>query len=240
MTKKTPFSTVMLILILQLPVVGQVIVQRDDYTDFKIGIYKTKSSDKDIIGLKPLVIEPQTKIIDRENTAFLKVEDNVIALFENVNDKGINKPVGILTKTSVIEVDTVFYREIYKDPTKEWFLTFNVWYAITINGQKFYTDYKIHDFIAFEKKLDKFNQEFLLVSQNTGYDGYYDVGYPEYFFVLVLNAKKSMVYESKILDFENGDEFWEPDYVKTQFTDNGFEFVIDKYKAVWTGKDLIK
>lgn len=240
MSKKT---LTILTLIFQISAFGQVIVRQDNYSDFKIGIYQTKSMDPDIIGVKPLVIEPQTKFFDGERTAFLKVENNVIALFDEIYVSGTSKPVGVLTKTSIIQVDTIFYREIYNDTTKEWLLTFNVWYAITINGQQYYTDYKVHDFIAYKMKLDKYSQELLLISQSTGYDEFYDNGYPNYFFVAVLNNRNELIYESKILDFDYGDEFWEPEFVIASMTEKGFEFTISglekKCNAIWSGKNLI-
>ena len=174
-----------MIILIQLSAFGQETVRQENYYDFMVGVYETKSINKELIGFEPAVIEPQTKINSVDNSAFLKVENKVIALFDRVNDLGTTKPIGVLAKSSVIQVDTIFYNEIYKDTTKEWFLTFNVWYAITINGQKYYTDYKIHDFIALRKNLDKYNQEFLLVSQSTGYDDYYDIGYPNHFFVVI-------------------------------------------------------
>ena len=180
--------------------------------------------------------------MDGENTAFLKVQNQSIALFDQIDDLGTHKPIGLLQKTSIIQVDTIFYREIYRDTTKSWFLTFNVWYAITINGKEYYTDYKIHDFIGFKNVLDKYNQELLIVSQSTGYDDYYDMGYPNYFFVAVINSDKKLIYESKILDFDYGEEFWEPEFVDTRYIEEGFEFTINgfesEYKAVWTGTKL--
>lgn len=238
---------IILTLIIQLPVFGQEIVRQDGYYDLKFGVYKTKSLDKKLIGFKSSVIEPQTEFKNEDNSAFLKVQDKVIALFDRVNDKGTAKPIGVLTKTSVIQVDTIFYKEIFKDTTKEWSLTFNVWYAITINGQQYYTDYKVHDFIALQKEMPKYNQEFLLVSQNTGYDEYYDNGYPNHFFVAVLNDKNEIIYNSEILDFDYGDEFWDAELmssVSTEMTENGFEFKLsgleDNFKGIWTGKELKK
>ncbi|NHE55929.1 hypothetical protein [Cyclobacterium plantarum] len=233
--------------IILLPVFGQEIVRQDGYYDLKFGIYETKSLDKELIGFKPRVIEPQTEFKKEDNSAFLKVKGKVIALFDRVNDKGTAKPIGVLTKTSVIQVDTIFYKEIFKDTTKEWSLTFNVWYAITMNGQQYYTDYKIHDFIALQKELPKYNQEFLLVSQRTGYDEYYDNGYPNHFFVVILNDKNEITYNSEILDFDYGDEFWDAELmgsVSTEMTENGFEFNLsgleDNFNGIWTGKELKK
>ncbi|HYG38323.1 MAG TPA: hypothetical protein VD908_06885 [Cytophagales bacterium] len=236
-----------LTLIIQLSVFGQEIVREDGYYDLKVGAYETKSIDKELIGFKSIVIEPQTEFKNGDNSAFLKVKDKVIALFDRVNDKGSAKPVGVLTKTSVIQIDTIFYKEIFKDTTKEWSLTFNVWYAITINGQQYYTDYKVHDFIALQKEMPKYNQEFLLVSQSTGYDEYYDNGYPNHFFVVVLNDKNEIIYNSEILDFDYGDEFWDAELmssVSTEMTENGFEFKLsgleDNFKGVWKGEELKK
>jgi hypothetical protein len=236
-----------LTLIIQLPLIGQEIVRQESYYDFKVGIYETKSLDKNLLEFKPTIIEPQKEYKKEENTAFLKVEGRVIALFDKMNDSGKSKSIGVLTATSVIEVDTIFYKEVYKDTTKEWSLTFNVWYAITLNGKKYYTDYKIHDYVAFQKELITYNQKFLLVSQSTGYDGYYDIGYPNYFFVVVLDDKNQILFESDVLDFDYGDEFWDAELmssVSTEMTEKGLEFnlygIEDKFEGVWTGKKLIK
>ena len=238
---------IILTLIIQLPLIGQEIVRQKGFYDFKIGIYETKSLDKNLLEFKPTIIEPQKEFKQKENTAFLKVEGRVIALFDKINDLGESKSIGVLTATSVVQVDTIFYKEVYKDTTKEWSLTFNVWYAITLNGKKYYTDYKIHDYIAFQKELKPYNQKFLLVSQSTGYDGYYDIGYPNYFFVVVLDNNDQILFESDVLDFDYGDEFWDAELmssVSTEMTENGLQFTLygidDKFMGLWTGKELKK
>ena len=241
-----PLLTI-LILIFQVSVFGQETVQQDGYYDLKIGIYQTKSLDKELIGSNPTVIEPQTKFQSKANSAFLKVQDNAIALFDRINDKGTTKPLGVLTQTSVIQVDTVFYREIYRDTSKEWMLTFNVWYAITLNGEQYYTDYKIHDFIGLQEELAKYNQQFLLVAQSTGYDDYYDRGYPNHFFAVILNDNFDMSYNSEIFNFDYGEEFWDVELmrsVETEMTEKGFEFKLygieDNFEGIWTGSELKK
>ena len=241
-----PLLTI-LILIFQVSVFGQETVQQDGYYDLKIGIYQTKSLDKELIGSNPTVIEPQTKFQSKANSAFLKVQDNAIALFDRINDEGTAKPLGVLTQTSVIQVDTVFYREIYRDTSKEWMLTFNVWYAITLNGEQYYTDYKIHDFIGLQEELAKYNQQFLLVAQSTGYDDYYDRGYPNHFFAVILNDNFDMSYNSEIFNFDYGEEFWDVELmrsVETEMTEKGFEFKLygieDNFEGIWTGSELKK
>ncbi len=83
-----------LTLIFQVLAFGQVIIRQDNYSDFKFGVYQTKSIDSEMIGFKSLLIEPQTKFIDGEQTAFLKIEIKVIALLTKINDSGTSKPVG--------------------------------------------------------------------------------------------------------------------------------------------------
>jgi hypothetical protein len=238
---------ILFLLITQLPVFGQQIVQQEDYYELKTGIYETQSLDTNLIGLKPAVIEPQTALKNGKNTAFLKVQDKVIALFDQINDKGEIDPVGVLTKTSVVQVDTIFYNEIFSNTTEKWSLTFNVWYAIKINDQTYYTDYKIHDFVSLQKSIPQYSQKFLLVAQSTGYEEYYDKGYPNLFFIVILNDKDEIAYDSDILDFNYGDEFLDEKLmwtVSTKMTAKGFEFKIngldETFEGVWTGSELKK
>lgn len=237
MFKSTLF---LLTLFFQLTAFGQIIVQDSSYYELKFGVYTSKSTDSQFPVRK--TIKPQIKLTGEENTAFLKVGKSAIQLFDKINDAGNSKPVAQLTKTSVVRVDTVFYREIYKDTTKEWFLTFNVWYAITINGKHYYTDAKIHDLIAYWKKIRDYKQEFLLIAQNTGYDELYDSGYPNNFFVVILNEKQELMFESDILELDFGNEYWEDETVEIQMTKNGFEWTLhglgSYYKAIWTGKEM--
>ena len=221
---------------------SQTKIRTDNYFEPKIGIYETKSLEK--IFNSPL-IPRQTKYNKGENVGLLYVGDKAVALFDRINDKGKNQPVGILTKTSFIDVDTIFYNEIYRDTTKAWHVTYNVWYAIKINGKRYYTDYQIHDFIAFETFLEKFNQTFLLVAKSTGYDYFIDNGYPNEFFALILDKKNELVFETKLFDFNYSDEFWEVNLgsLVTKFENDKFEFTIKgvdtNFTAKWTGKEMI-
>ena len=229
-------------MIIHISVFGQKKVMTDTYYNVKNGVYKTKSLDKKLIGRNLSVIKPQTTIKNIKNPAFIKVKNKAIALFDRINDLGTTKPLGVLTKTSVVQVDTIFYKEIYKDATTKNNLTFNVWYAISINGKHYYTDYKIHDCIAYRQKIDNLNQEFLLISQSTGYDEYYDNGYQNYFFVAILNDNQELIYTSDFLDFDYGYEFYDESTVSTKITMKGLEFTIygsdSEFKGIWTGKKL--
>ncbi len=224
---------------------AQTRIYSNSYDNHKQGVYELKSL---IPAEKPLIIQPQTEFNDSLNVGFIYVDKNVIALFDRINDKGDRKPVGVLTKTSIVKVDTIYYNEIYVDTTKGWFVTFNVWYAVKINGTKYYTDYQIHDRIIYKADLSKFRQKFLLIAQSTGYDFSFAVGYPNNFFISILNQKNEIVYSSKILDFDYGDEFWSKEFLSTRVESRGFVFTIKgmengakkDYSAEWTGKELIK
>jgi hypothetical protein len=225
-------------------VLAQEIVQKDSYDDPKIGVYETKSLSFDRDNFK--IIKPQTNFTEKENTAFIYVGDEPVGLFDRVNNHGDLKPVGFLKETSIVEIDTIFYNAIYQDTTKDWFVTFDVWYALKINGQQFFSDYQIHSFIAYKTDLEQLNQKFLLVAQSTGYDYYYDLGYPNKFFVAVLDENNLIKYTSKIINFDYGDEFWEPEIgtINVEMTNEGFSFTIngidDSYSATWTGEELKK
>lgn len=234
-----------LIIFLQLFVNAQEIVRQDSYYNVKKGIYETKSLVGEMITIKTPVIAPQTKFIEDKKTAFIKIETDSIALFNKINDQGNNKPIGVLKKTSIIQIDTIFYREIYKDTTKEWAITFNVWYSIRINDKQYYTDYQIHDFLAYKIRIEELEQYFLLIAQSTGFDYHYDVGYPNKFFVMILDNNKETFFTSHIFDYNYADEFLiqELDYITLEIENEGLTFTIhgalDKFIGKWTGKELI-
>lgn len=220
---------------------AQTIIHSNNYEKLKVGIYETKSL---IVVEKPLIIQSQTKFKDSEQVGFIYIDDKVVALYDQINDKGIEKPVGVLIKTSIVEVDTIFYNEIYKDTIKEWFVTFNVWYAIKINGIKYYTDYQIHDRFVYKADLTTFEQKFLLIAQSTGYDYSFAAGYPNNFFIAILKKNGEVIYSSKIIDFDYGDEFWSEEFLSTKIGIENFVFTIKgakkDYTGEWTGKELRK
>ena len=225
---------------------GQVLVKSDNYAEMESGVYKTKSLDTLLIHQNLPKIKSQKEFNESKEVAFLQIQDKKIVLFDRIGKDSGQKAIGFLNESTIVEIDTIFYNRIYKDPTKDWFLTFDVWYGLRIDGNCYYTDFKIHDFIAYETKLKEFDQKFFLVAQNTGYDGLYDNGYPEYFFVVVLNSENQIVFQSKLLDFNYGDEFWESEFnITTEINKNGnFEFTIlgidESYSGIWTGNELKK
>jgi hypothetical protein len=64
---------------------------------------------------------------------------------------------------------------------------------------------------------------------------------------VILNAQKEMIFNSKILKFDYGYEYFDNKLmgsISVKATDNGFEFTLngleEKYRGLWTGKELKK
>jgi hypothetical protein len=176
---------------------SQTRIHKKNYDKIKVGVYQEKS----LLDYKNIVkVERQIKYTKTKTSGLIYVDKKPVYLFDKINDNGKSKPIGVLTQTSFIDVDTIYYNEIYERPTKKWAVSFNIWYAIKINGTKYYADIQTHH-IAYQKDLKSFNQKFLLSSQSTGYDYNRDTGYPEYFFAIFLNSKNEIV-SSLILSME--------------------------------------
>ena len=76
---------------------------------------------------------------------------------------------------------------------------------------------------------------------------YYDRGYPNHFFAVILNDNFDMSYNSEIFNFDYGEEFWDVELmrsVETEMTEKGFEFKLygieDNFEGIWTGSELKK
>jgi|GEM_PF-140378 len=206
------------------------------YYNFRnTGFYETQSV-KQVKNTLP-VISSQTNYVNSGKTRLIHIDKNPIALFEAPNND--EAPVGILTKTSFVETDTIFYNEILQNAADESLLTFNVWYAIKINGKRYYTDYQLHDYIPYKKKLTAFNQTFLLIAKSTGKDEIYDVDYPDDFFAIFLDKNEKIFYVSDILDFEFENEYFDAKSFASMATtseDGAFEFVVADFAGSWDGK----
>ena len=132
------------------PFCQEKIVSPNYYQTINDGIYKTQSLNK--IYLKGDTIKAQKNIPSfNKNVGQLLINKQPIILFKNAEPSSENDVSGILYESSIILVEEVQYRGIYKDPNVNWKVTFDVWYKIKINEYTYYTDYQIHDFIAFKK-----------------------------------------------------------------------------------------
>lgn len=185
---------------------GQISIESENYYLIKEGVYKSLSTDSILLNQKHKVITPQNKIKEGDSVSlFIHPQNHIgVLLFDDTSRKNIS---GILVEPSIVEIDTIFYREIYQDPYKDWYLTFNVWYAIRINGQKYYTDFQIHDGHLYSHYFGK--NRFILIAQSSGYDDYYDRGYPELFFGAIINEKGEILNVSNIFSFTYGDEYFD-------------------------------
>lgn len=222
------------------------------YTNIKSGTYVTKSTLKDCLNLNLPVITNNTKSIQFNNYdeltyQFIKITEQPVVLFDS-HDPEKMRPIAIVKETIQVAVDSILYKEIYRDYTKPWSVSFNVWNRIIVDGKAYYTDYDLHD-SQIMLPIEQLNQKVLVVGQNTGYDYGYHIGYTEYYFLLFLNKENEVIYESDIIDITFGDEFGMPeDFIKTNWNNNtqGFEitffnqFVQDKktVRLIWNGKNL--
>jgi hypothetical protein len=181
-------------------------VESINFFEVKEGIYSQLSIDSITYRQKFKVISSQKKIKEGDSiVSFIHPQNHIgVLLFEDSFGKKIS---GILVESSIVEVDSIFYRDIFKDPSKDWSLTFNVWYAIKINDQKYYTDFKIHDSHLYSYNCG--TNKFLLIAQSSGYDDYYDRGYPELFFGAIINEKGEILNVSNIFSFTYGDEYFD-------------------------------
>ena len=207
-----------------------------DYDDQQNGTYETKSFSKEYLNEKLPIIKPIQKVFEpKKYPNFLNPNNKEIVLFKNHDLKNL-KPIGILNNLAQVYIDSTFYKYKYKD------LTNCVWNRIIINGEPFYTDADIHDY-SLTKELNKLNQNLIIVGQDTGYDGAYHLGYPEYFFMIFTDNKNEVIYKTEILDFYLGDEFaMEEDILNIAWNDKNkfYEITLignkDKIRVNWNGK----
>lgn len=241
---KQKLFTLLLLTFLSAASMAQVRCLADGYGDGKIGKYSRLSTDSTLLRTTHDSLAPQTKItLFTEQSAFFFPPSSGILLFKDRHDKsGAVK----LLKPSLLHIDTIFYEQIFKSENVYPY-SFAVWYAIKINGLSYYTDYQPHDFVAFTHMLPD-HQLFMLFALKTGYDNYYATGYPNHFHAVVFSVRDHMLtlfYCSEELPFICEDEFWEPEWVKYRdlTSDGVLEFELfgqNNYKAIWTGKKLIR
>lgn len=246
---------IILISILNLMAYGQKYAYFNDYrsyTNIQSGTYTTKSTLKDYLNLNLPVIANNSKQLKITNFddftyQFIKINGQPIVLFDS-HDSDNLQPVAIVKETIQVVVDSILHKEIYRDFSQSWSVSYNVWNRIIIDGKAYYTDYNLHDSDII-LPIEPFNQKVLIVGQNTGYDYGYHLGYPEYYFLLFLNDQNEVLYESDILDITFGDEFGMPeDFLKTNWNQNNRCFEITFFNqfvnpkktilASWNGRSL--
>lgn len=222
------------------------------YEHIKSGTYIKKSTLKEYLNLNLPILNNNTKDIDLKNPIenahyFIKIVQEPVVLFDSHDPKTM-QPIAIVKETMHVEVDSVLYKEVYRDFTQPWSVSFNVWNRIIVDGKAYYTDYDLHDSTIIVP-IEALYQNVLIVGQNTGYDYAYHLGYAEYYFLIFLNNQNEVIFESDLLDITFGDEFGMPeDFFNTSWNDKTrcFEitffnqFVKDKktIELYWNGKDL--
>lgn len=248
------------------------------YYNIQKGEYHPYSLNKEFINFADKKIDIQVL----EDTAWLNNSyymylacNEPIALFNKMYPKDKQDVEGILTESSLIYVDTVFYNNIYINSDKapmsiqQWYkllengelgtpplsLTYDVWYAIKIDGERYYTDYKVHNYIEYVKYIPSRKQILMFCSQGTGYDEGYDNGYPDFYRIVVFQESQTedagwkQIYCSPSLDLNSGsleefglaDHFLINDNNKAVFvgTNGDLVFELENYwRLAWNGKDL--
>ncbi|MCE6992034.1 hypothetical protein [Dyadobacter sp. CY323] len=235
-----------LIFMVSLNASGQVTIVSGNNFNFVNGVYSKKSIDKERLEATGSIIEPQTEIAaNAEDFAFLFTPKTGILLFES---KNLNNPEGIAGKllaNSIVRIDTVFHNQAYRTQGQPEF-TFDMVYALKINGKMYYTDFRPHDFVPFRYALKDHRQRFLLAAQSTGYDMYADKGYPNHFHVAIFSEQGKTMhlhYVSEELPFDFENEFWEDTSVKYDYNSATKELHFEMegephYKAIWNGTKL--
>ena len=171
-----------------------------DYKNSQNGTFESQSLSGKYLNKKLPIIKPDMDNLDpKKNQTFLNPNTEDVVLFENHNLNNL-KPVGILNSLTEVHIDSTIYKYKYKDFTN------CVWNRIIINNKPYYIDTDIHDY-SLTKELSRLKQNVIIVGQDTGYDGIYHLGYPEYFFMIFTNYKNKVIYKTKILDFYLGKEF---------------------------------
>lgn len=233
------------------------------------GTYLMKSLDSGFIENTKSKIEgsiiKDSAFLNSLSCMYLAIEEP-IALFSKMGNVTQKDVAGILETSTLVDVDSIFYNTIYIDSEEapmtidKWYdlveknedhyfehpLVYDVWYAININGKKYYTDYKLHDLIEKNVYIPSKDQILLICSQSTGYDGMYDVGYPDYYYIVILDKNNkgwSQIYRSEQFDLNNGgaDEYGLSEIDPKNILEKGDNIEIDFYDyftLVWTGKSI--
>ncbi|MCF0074444.1 hypothetical protein LZD49_28425 [Dyadobacter sp. CY261] len=215
------------------------------------GAYTLASTNEKALTEVKTEILPQTFMQKPDPNLFLLyAQPSGILLFKSRNLKDSANVAGKLTSPSMVVVDTIFHNQVYvqKSANGEDY-SFDICYSLLIDGKRYYTDFRPHDFAAFRYPLVHHKQLFMLASQDTGHDMYADKGYPEHFHIAVFDMQNGGIktrFVSEELPFRYGNEFLDDsdNVIKSEYKaeDQTFRIEIkglsETYKGVWDGKDL--
>lgn len=215
------------------------------------GSYTLASTNAKALAEVKTEIPPQTFMQKPDpNFSFIFPGKEGILLFNSKNLKDLTNVAGKLTSPSMAIVDTIFHNQVYRqkvDGVEKY--SFDMCYALLIDGKRYYTDFRPHDLAAFRYPLVYHKQIFILASQDTGYDMYADKGYPEHFHIAVFDLQNGGIktrFVSEELPFHYGYEFLDEsdEAIKSEYkaADQSFRIEIkglnETYKGVWDGKEL--
>jgi hypothetical protein len=215
------------------------------------GAYTPASTNAKALAEVKTEIPPQTFMQNPDpNLSFIFPNAEGILLFKSKNMKDLGNVAGKLTTPSMTIVDTIFHNQVYRqkvDGVEKY--SFDMCYALLIDGRRYYTDFRPHYFTAFRYPLVYQKQLFMLASQDMGYDVYADKGYPEHFHIAVFDMQNGGIktrFVSEELPFHYGNEFLDDSdhAIKSEYKAEDQSFFIEikglneTYKGVWNGKEL--
>lgn len=215
------------------------------------GYYTVQSTNAERLAMTKQEIVPQAFAPRPDPNLFLLFpKPGGILLFKSKNLKDPANVAGKLTDPSLAVVDTVFHNQVYLQKNgNDQHYSFDLCYSLRIDGQRYYTDFRPHDFTAFRYPLVYHKQLFVLASQDTGYEVYADKGYPEHFHIVVFDMQNGGIrlrFASNELPFRYGYEFLDAsdNAIKSDFHAAHQTFRIeikglnDTYRGVWDGRKL--
>ena len=249
--RSAPYIT--LLMLLTIVLTAQEKIYDEAFKKAQSGKYSLKSTDSTLLSGSEIL--PQNTLPEKGKAIFLEAKGKQAILFKNSSPKSKADVAGWLNQNTLAELLEVNYKKKYRDPDQKFYFTHEVWQKVKINGSVYYIDIKPHDALFMEATMEQFDQRMLIMGQYTGYDGAYDLGYPEHFRVLVLNKDNKVVFTSDELPVECNCEFGIlPDEVEyyTRQTSDYLEFSIPgmewnpetkvsreyNYTIRWNGKSL--
>ncbi len=215
------------------------------------GSYTPAGTNAQTLAATTREIAPQTFLQKPDpNMSLLFPQPGGILLFKSKNLKDPANVAGKLVAPSLATVDTIFHNQVYHQKsggTNKY--SFDMCYALRIDGQRYYTDFRPHTFIDFRYPLVYHKQLFTIAAQDMGYEVYADKGYPEHFHIAIFDMQNGgiqMHFASEELPFQFGLEFLDESdkVIQSEYRAENQSFYIEikglneTYKGVWNGKEL--